>query len=173
MDVLLPSVCSWTERGLRRWVKWSIERSITCLCYIKAEKNSGQIRSTLPSCKHWLHDQSHSVPCPSSSSVLPSHQRHSKSLPLLVASFMYITPPSVHFSFSWLQFESWNFFLVCLPLHIICCLYSRGKRIIVARSTVPLRLSQDALWCIINILPKDFSSGQQPLAPAYAQVIQL
>lgn len=34
-------------------------------------------------------------------------------------------------------------------------------------------MSQDALWCIINILPKGFSSGQQHLAPAYAQVIQL
>lgn len=33
ISVLLPSVCIWTESGRRRWVQWSIKRSITCICY--------------------------------------------------------------------------------------------------------------------------------------------
>lgn len=89
---------------------------------IKAEKNSGQIRSMLLSWKHGFHDQSHTVTFPNSSSILPPYQRHSKNLPPLVASFLCITHPSVHFSFSRLQPESLIFFLVCQRFASSCYL---------------------------------------------------
>lgn len=176
ISVLLPSVCIWTESGRRRWVQWSIKRSITCICYSPILKLRKTQARADPCCPPGKIDSMTNPPLSQLfiSSIFiseteqklssVSNQFHVYHTSLCSASLSYSL--NLYFVFSF-------FFFRGLPLHDICYLHSRGKRITVARSRVTLRVSQDALCCVIKILPKGFSSGQQHLAPAYAQVIQL
>lgn len=158
---------------MRRYDQWSAMRLIVCISSRAREITQARSRAYPLYSPEKISFSWQIPPYQLSQSLINSTQK--KNLSLLVACSMSLTHFSLcfHFPWLWLIFSIFLLIYFRLPLHVTHYLNFRGKRITVARSAVILRLIQDALGCTINILSKGFSSDQQYIAPANAQVIRL